>query len=103
VLPVNGISAMPSVHVAVAVLFALAGGRAGRWPGRLFTAYAGIVLLGSVHLGWHYAVDGYVSAAIVAGLWLLSGPLATWYHERVCRGTGRARAGRTGTRWSSGA
>jgi PAP2 superfamily len=36
------------------------------WLGLVFAAYAAVVLVGSVHLGWHYAVDGYVS--IVATL-----------------------------------
>ncbi len=36
-------------------------------------AYQGIfalcILVGSVHLGWHYAVDGYIGAAIAAAIW----------------------------------
>ena len=79
VLPVNGISAMPSVHVAAAVLFALAGWQVGRATGLAFTLYALVILTGSVHLGWHYAVDGYVSAAAVLLLWAASGPLLRRY------------------------
>jgi hypothetical protein len=71
-LPVNGISAMPSVHVAVAVLFALVGWKVGRAAGIAFTAYAAVILVGSVHLGWHYAVDGYASAAAAVVLWIAS-------------------------------
>jgi hypothetical protein len=83
VLPVNGISAMPSVHVAAAVLFALVGWQVGRAIGIAFTIYALVILTGSVHLGWHYAVDGYVSAAAVLLLWVASGPLVRRYFVAV--------------------
>jgi hypothetical protein len=80
VLPVNGISAMPSVHVAAAVLFALLGWKVGRAAGIAFTAYAAVVLVGSIHLGWHYAVDGYASAAAAILLWIASGGLTRrWF------------------------
>ena len=52
-----------------------AAGGLRRWPGRLFALYGLIILLGSVHLGWHYAVDGYVSILAVPMLWWLSGVL----------------------------
>jgi hypothetical protein len=74
-LPFVGISAMPSVHVAVAVLFAIVGWRTSRWLGWAFTAYAVVILVGSVHLGWHYAVDGYVSALLVPVIWVITGRL----------------------------
>jgi hypothetical protein len=72
-MPFVGISAMPSVHVAVAVLFAVLGWRTAAWLGWLFTGYACVVLIGSVHLGWHYAVDGYVSAVVAPLIWALTG------------------------------
>lgn len=67
--PFEGISAMPSLHVALPVLYALVGFRVNRWLGAGFVAYAVLTLLGSVHLGWHYAVDGYVSAILVIVIW----------------------------------
>jgi hypothetical protein len=85
VLPVNGISAMPSVHVAVAVLFALVGWKVGRAAGIAFTAYAAVILIGSVHLGWHYAVDGYASAVAMVLIWVVTGPLLRWYLVGVIR------------------
>jgi hypothetical protein len=67
------ISAMPSIHVAMPTLFALTGRQADRRLGWALAAYGVLILLGSVALGWHYAVDGYVGAAGVALLWLLCG------------------------------
>lgn len=69
----SGISAMPSMHVAVAFLFALLGWRVSRFMGIAFTAYLAMIMIGSVHIGWHYAVDGYVSILVTWGLWVLAG------------------------------
>ena len=66
--PGSGISAMPSLHVAMVFLFALVGWRSGPVPGIVLTAYAVVIFIGSVHLGWHYAIDGYVG---IAGTWLI--------------------------------
>jgi PAP2 superfamily len=83
-VPFLSISAMPSVHVAVAVLFALAGWEANRVAGLTLSAYALVVLIGSVHLGWHYAVDGYVAVALTAAIWIGCGAaLRAWF--RVIR------------------
>lgn len=65
----SGISAMPSMHVAIATLFALVCWRVRRWLGILMTIYAVIIMVGSVHLGWHYAVDGYFGAAGMLAIW----------------------------------
>jgi len=71
----GGISAMPSLHVAVATLQALWGWRVDRRLGIALTVYAVIIQIGSVHLGWHYAVDGYVSILCAIGIWWLAGRL----------------------------
>jgi membrane-associated phospholipid phosphatase len=65
----SGISAMPSMHVAIATLFALVCWRVRRWLGIVMTIYAVIIMIGSVHLGWHYAVDGYLGAAAMLAIW----------------------------------
>ena len=62
----SGISAMPSMHVTMAFLFALLGWRKNRLIGIMLGIYTIIILMGSVHLGWHYAIDGY--AAILGTL-----------------------------------
>jgi len=69
------ISAMPSMHVASAVLLALLGWRLGRTAGIAFTVFAVLVQLGSVHLGWHYAIDGYLGAVGAWLIWNLCGKL----------------------------
>lgn len=64
-----GISAMPSMHVASAVLFALYWQRRAPAVGRLLWLFAAVIMLGSVVLAWHYAVDGYAGAVIAWLAW----------------------------------
>jgi hypothetical protein len=79
-VPFLSISAMPSVHVAIAVLFALVGWEANRVIGLLLTGYALVVLVASVQLGWHYAVDGYFAALVTALIWIVTGiGLQAWF------------------------
>jgi hypothetical protein len=75
-MPLKGISAMPSMHVAIAVLLALFGWRRHWLLGIGYSAFAVLVFLGSIHLGFHYAVDGYVAAAMVVAIWWVSGMIA---------------------------
>ena len=77
-IPALGISAMPSMHNASAVLFALAFRQVSKGLGWFFTAYAVVILAGSVHLGWHYAIDGYAGVLIAGFSWWLAGHLARW-------------------------
>lgn len=72
----SGISAMPSMHVAMASLFAIGGFQRSRALGAVFSVYAVMIWIASVHLGWHYALDGIVGTAMMAALWLLSKPIA---------------------------
>ena len=65
----TGISAMPSLHVALAFLNALFFARLGRIARILGWTYFVIVMFGSVYFGWHYALDGYVSIAVMWALW----------------------------------
>ncbi len=75
----GGISAMPSMHIATALLFVLASAGRPRWLRVILGVHCALILAGSVHLGWHYAVDGYVSLALALGLWWLCGPIARWW------------------------
>lgn len=65
----NGVSAMPSAHVAKATLCALVIGARSRRLGLLAWAFVLVIQLGTVHLGWHYAVDGYVGALAMIAIW----------------------------------
>lgn len=74
----GGISAMPSLHVALATLFACAGFACHRRAGWTFTGFAVLIWFGSVHLGWHYAVDGVLGALLAVATWRLAG---VWTHS----------------------
>jgi hypothetical protein len=72
----SGISAMPSVHNALAALFAMASFKLNRIAGWLLTFYAAFIWIGSIHLGWHYALDGIVAIALTFGIWHVCGRIA---------------------------
>jgi hypothetical protein len=71
----TGISAMPSMHVSIAMLMFLVGIRTSRRAAIGFGLYALAILVGSVHLGWHYAVDGYASILLTCLIWQASGKI----------------------------
>ena len=75
------ISAMPSMHVASSVVIALFGFSYSRLCGWLLSAFALCVMIGSVHLAWHYAVDGYIGAATAFGCWLSAKSLVRKFGE----------------------
>lgn len=79
---VSLISAMPSMHAAMAVLVAIGCwvyGGVVRWAGSVFAA---LILIGSVHLGWHYASDTYAGVIIAVIAWLVAGRLTRWHLSR---------------------
>ena len=65
----SGISAMPSMHVSIATLLCLVGFARSRWIGCALGLFALAIQVGSVHLGWHYAIDGYAGALLAGGTW----------------------------------
>lgn len=69
----SGISAFPSVHVAIATLNAIYLWRFGglaRWASFAFLI---VIQLGSVHLAWHYGIDGYASMLATPIIWMVAG------------------------------
>ncbi|WP_164517296.1 phosphatase PAP2 family protein [Tabrizicola piscis] len=72
---INAISAFPSMHVASSTLIAIFAFRLSRFAGYVMTAFAVVIMIGSVLLGWHYAVDGYVGAFLAVLVWKAVGLL----------------------------
>lgn len=66
----GGISAMPSLHVAVSLLLFLLARHYDRRITWLAGVFVVVMLVGSVHLGWHYALDGYLG---------LMGAMLAWW------------------------
>tara|TARA_Y100001960_G_C14710043_1_gene846483 strand:- start:581 stop:1666 length:1086 start_codon:yes stop_codon:yes gene_type:complete len=69
----SGISAMPSMHVSMAVLMALGCWSINKWLGVFMWVFAATIFIGSFTLGWHYAVDGLVSFPLTWMIWYLVG------------------------------
>lgn len=65
----TGISAFPSVHVALAVTFALYLYERHHLLGVIGLAFALAVIFLSVYSGYHYLVDGLFSAGSIVALW----------------------------------
>jgi hypothetical protein len=80
--PGAGISAMPSMHVAIAELYAILGRRTSRGWGVLGTLFSLLTLVCSVYLGPHYAIDGYLAIALVHVLWRLAGRIPLLQSEK---------------------
>lgn len=93
----RGISAMPSVHNALAVQFACAGFAIHRRLGWACSLSAVLIWAGSIHLGWHYAVDGIVAAAITIPLWFACGRWANLLHANSCTAWARPMPPKTRT------
>jgi hypothetical protein len=74
----GGISAMPSLHVGIALFAVLAAFRQSRhvWVRGIAVAYLAVIYVGSIHLGWHYASDGIVGGLGVLAIWLAMGRFA---------------------------
>ena len=75
---VAGISAMPSLHIAMGTLLVFAIWHLSRIARILSMAYVAVLLVGSVHLGWHYAIDGYGAILGTAAIWWGVGRLQGW-------------------------
>lgn len=75
----SGITAMPSLHVAIAFLFWLATRQIDRRLGGFFFGFFVLIWVASVHLAYHYAVDGLLSVAGTLAIWWIAGlALTAW-------------------------
>ena len=78
----SGITAMPSMHVAICVLYWLAMRRVSPAAGKFFFGFMVVIWIGSVHTGYHYAVDGMVSLVATVALWSASVAVFRWWDRR---------------------
>ena len=69
----EGIAAFPSLHVGIVALFAFFIWKLNRRAGIIMFVYVALIQIGSVLLGWHYAIDGYFTIVLAFGLYWLSG------------------------------
>lgn len=65
----SGISAFPSMHVAVTTVCALFLSEYDKRLRLPAWGYLAIICLSSVYLGWHYAVDGYAAILMTVGIY----------------------------------
>ena len=73
---------MPSMHVTIAVLIFLAARNINRWLAWVTGIFAFLIVIGSVQLGWHYAIDGYLGLALALFSWAVAASLARWDLQR---------------------
>ena len=77
---VAGISAAPSMHVAISLWMLLVARDLAPRAVPLATAYLAFIWIASVQLGWHYASDGLVCVAGMMALWWLAGRMINRPH-----------------------
>jgi len=77
-----GISAMPSIHNAKALLFVIAGWHLSKKMTIPLSIHCFFVYIGSFYLGWHYAVDAYLGWLVAIVAWVFAGYVARWWHKR---------------------
>ncbi|WP_054311744.1 phosphatase PAP2 family protein [Mesorhizobium sp. 1M-11] len=71
----TGISAMPSMHIAIVVLNACLLWSINRAAGVFAWLFVLLIYYTSIYTGWHYAADGIVSFLVVSIIWWATGRL----------------------------
>ena len=77
-----GISAFPSMHNGAAFLVALSFRPISKALSNVLFGFTGLIFMSSIHLGWHYAVDGYAAFALALLCWWAAGPVANYLHQQ---------------------
>lgn len=77
----SGISAMPSLHVSIAVLMALSMREENKFISYFLWFFTVIIFIGSFALGWHYFLDGIVGAPLTYLIWKFSLTIAKKSHS----------------------
>lgn len=73
----SGIAAFPSMHVTAATLIAFLLRSMNKRLGWLGIAFVAFIEIGSVRLGWHYAIDGYVGICCAVIVWWAAGKVVS--------------------------
>lgn len=69
----SGIAAFPSMHVTAATLVAFLLWSMNKRLGWLGIVFVALIEIGSIRLGWHYAIDGYVGICSAVIVWWAAG------------------------------
>jgi len=80
---VAGMSAVPSIHVAVSLWIYLVARTMAPRAAKVAFLYFALIWLGSVQLGWHYAADGLAGALGMIGVWKMAGALQRSLQKRA--------------------
>lgn len=78
----GGITAMPSMHLAITTIVALTAVRSHRKLAFIALPWWLMMMLGSIHLGWHYAIDSYAGTLAAAAIWWLCGRFSARWNAR---------------------
>ncbi len=79
----NALSAMPSMHLAVSWIMVLYARAVGRTAFMLALPFFVMMYLGSIYLGFHYAIDAYVSVAVTSLIWWIAGKCLVRHKTRM--------------------
>lgn len=69
----KGISAAPSMHIASSWVIARLSWTMGRKAAICGSLFLAFIIIGSIHLGWHYALDAYLAVAFAWLIWRVTG------------------------------
>jgi hypothetical protein len=83
---VAGMSAFPSMHVAISVWLFLTARTLAHKAAPFAAAYFLFVWIASVQLGWHYVADGLGGAVGMLALWLVAAPVDRALARRMTLG-----------------